>query len=248
MLCNNNIALCCLRLKNFAEAVQFGKNALMLVETLESRIPQALVWQCLVVTSGMTLDKFRKDWKKKSLFLVGKAELGLCNFQSALDALKAALALIADDESLAKNSEELRALIATASSRRAAEKKKERATWSKAFEKGKRGDSSLYSDPDPVSPAASPLKPAAAAAAEEDDGFHMDLSRFGLKDIGTKKTAAAAKPAAAPAAKKEKVAAASSTEVWKPSTSSGPLTIFMGVLATILGLSGLWWKFGSRRY
>jgi hypothetical protein len=172
----------------------------MLIETLEARIPGAQVWHCLL-EAGMTLEKFQKEWKKKSLFLLGKAELGLCNYQTSLDHFKAALSLIATDESpiMVKQSDELRTLISQAQVKRTAEKKKERATWSRAFEKGKTSAESMYSDPagpdigDSNSAAPSPLSSIKqsggvnADATGDEDPLFIPLSQFGLKDLGTKK-------------------------------------------------------------
>jgi hypothetical protein len=170
----------------------------MLIETLEARIPAALVWHCLL-EAGMTLEKFQKEWKKKSLFLLGKAELGLTNYQAALDHFKAALNLIAADESpvMIKQSDELRTLISQAQAKRTAEKKKEKATWSRAFEKGKTSAESMYSDPagpdsSVNSAAPSPMSSikqstGVSEATGDEDPLFIPLSQFGLKDLGSKK-------------------------------------------------------------
>lgn len=244
VLINNNIALCCLRLKNFNNAVAFGRNALLLINTLEERIPHALVWQALV-SEGMTLDKYHKEWKKKSYFLVGKAELGQSNYQAALDNLRAALALIQNDPAHVKGSDELKQLITQATTKLSAEKKKEKATWSKAFEKGKKEE--MYSDP--VSPAPSPkgndssnsfatangsAKTTSAATAEDDEVANLVNKALGKKTAPASAATASAATTNAP-----------TDAVWKPDSLSIAL-----VLGSIFAFCGGWyfWSWSRRRW
>jgi hypothetical protein len=108
----------------------------MLISALETRIPDGAVWKSLVAL-GMTEEKVLKEWKKKSHFLVGKAELLRKEYKDAGIHLEAALKLIAGDLSRAAEENELRLLLTTATKKRSEELKKEKSTWSKAFEKNK---------------------------------------------------------------------------------------------------------------
>lgn len=87
---SNNAALCWLRLKKYKECSFFASSALNLIVALEPRMGTGKVWQCLV-KDGMTKDKIFKEWKKKSLFYIGKSELMRRNYQMAIERLKEAL-------------------------------------------------------------------------------------------------------------------------------------------------------------
>jgi len=132
--CSNNVAVCSMRLKEYVHSISFASNALVLIHSLEKNIPAGQVWQCLL-ENGITLDKLRKEWKKKALFCIGKSELNRQNYQEAIERFEEALGLIVGDEALATQTKELRALLAEAQSKKLSEKKKEKATWSKAFRK-----------------------------------------------------------------------------------------------------------------
>ena len=122
----------------------------MLVNALENSVPHGGVWiACQAL--GITLDKLRKDWKKKSLFFLGKAELGRRNPQQAEEYLEAALQLIGDDRQLATGIKEVRVrmneeknfhhdfffliklkgLLNKAKQLKAIEIKREKSTWGK---------------------------------------------------------------------------------------------------------------------
>lgn len=205
------------------------------------------MWQCLV-SQGMTLDKYNKDWKKKSYFLIGKAELGLGNYQSALDNLKAALALIEKDPALVKQNDELRTLITQATTKLKAENKKQRDTWSKAFEKGKKEE--MYSDP--VSPAPSPKKTestnsfsagangsaggAAAAGAAAEDAEVAKIIQGAIGGKGSKVS-----PATASVGK----TATDGSALWVPDTLS--LALVMGSIFVALG-GWYFWGWSRRRW
>lgn len=134
VICSNNVAVCSMRLKEYVHSISFASNALVLIHSLERNIPAGQVWQCLL-ENGITLDKLRKEWKKKALFCIGKSELNRQNYQEAIERFEEALGLIVDDEALATQTKELRTLLAEAQSKKLSEKKKEKATWSKAFRK-----------------------------------------------------------------------------------------------------------------
>jgi tetratricopeptide (TPR) repeat protein len=132
--CSNNVAVCSMRLKEYVHSISFASNALVLIHSLEKNIPAGQIWQCLL-ENGITSDKLRKEWKKKALFCIGKSELNRQNYQEAIERFEEALGLIVGDEALATQTKELRALLAEAQSKKLSEKKKEKATWSKAFRK-----------------------------------------------------------------------------------------------------------------
>ena len=84
---------------------------------------------------GVNEDKVLKDWKKKSLFYQGKAELLRRNYTASIDLLESALELVKNDENYAASVKELRGLILKAKQQRADESKKEKSTWQNAFKK-----------------------------------------------------------------------------------------------------------------
>lgn len=97
-------------------------------------MPEGPVWISLILR-GMTRDKLIKEWKKKSLFYLGKAELMRQNYKKSVEHLEAALRLIVNDPTQAKHVEELKELIAQAGKKLSSQLQKEKAIWSKAFEK-----------------------------------------------------------------------------------------------------------------
>ncbi len=216
----------------------------LLIRALESRIPDGEVWKCLLGT-GMTEERLQKEWKKKTLFLMGKAHLGLGNLQEAVDTLKASLALIAGDPALVKQADELRKLVSDAQTRRSKELRKEKAVWSKAFEKGKAPENALYSDsPEEKTPsssaAPSPMNSPKRAVLPPGSKpqLDLDLAQFGLgppsSQVEKKKTASKSNSSSA-------TAAASAGVVWKPSEGT-----FFKVFLGLMGLGTAYWWFNRK--
>lgn len=106
----------------------------MLISALEERMDGGQVWQCLQ-DRGMTKTKLIKEWKTKSYFLAGKAELLRKEYDVSINHLESALALLADDPQSSTEIVKLKELLQTATKKRTAELKKEKSTWSKAFQK-----------------------------------------------------------------------------------------------------------------
>lgn len=108
----------------------------MLITALEERMKDGLVWQCLL-DRGMTKNKLLKEWKIKSYFLAGKAELLKKEYDASISHLEDALKILADDPQSTAEITKLKDLLSTAMKKRSAELKKEKSTWSKAFQKNK---------------------------------------------------------------------------------------------------------------
>lgn len=161
--CMNNVAMCCLRTEQYEQAISFARNGLMLVRAMEGRVGSS-VWRELL-KRGMTLDKLCKDWKKKSLYLLGKAELKTRDYDEAVEHFEAALALIEADEAYAKNAAELRDLLASTMLLRKKELKRSQKTWSKAFQQS--GEEVEKEKEQAASPQPSGQKPAAATVASK---------------------------------------------------------------------------------
>jgi hypothetical protein len=106
----------------------------LLITSLEEKINSgpSEVWKCLQ-GNGLTTDKLQ-EWKRKSLFYMGKAELKNKDFEDSVTHLETALALTPPN---AKDIPILKDLLETARKYRAAELKKEKSTWSKAFKSSK---------------------------------------------------------------------------------------------------------------
>ena len=108
----------------------------MLITALEDRMKEGLVWQCLL-DRGMTKNKLLKEWKIKSYFLAGKAELLKKEYDASISHLEDALKILADDPQSLVEITKLKDLLSTATKKRSAELKKEKSTWSRAFQKNK---------------------------------------------------------------------------------------------------------------
>jgi cobalamin biosynthesis Mg chelatase CobN len=108
----------------------------MLITALEERMKDGLVWQRLL-DRGMTKNKLLKEWKIKSYFLAGKAELLKKEYDASISHLEDALKILADDPQSIAEITKLKDLLSTAMKKRSAELKKEKSTWSKAFQKNK---------------------------------------------------------------------------------------------------------------
>ena len=166
--CHNNVATCYLKQQGFAEVVSFARNGLMLARHMEARIGQSNVWRKLEAR-GMTKDKLTKDWIKKSLFLLSRAEMALKEYDEACNHLDTALKLVEGDAAYEKNAAELRALLLEAQKERKKQIKKEQKIWGGAFEKSKKeqedGEKAAAKDRARTQAAAAAASAAAAAAA-----------------------------------------------------------------------------------
>ena len=60
--------------------------ALKLVEALEAKLGgTSLVWECLIKRGVITsVEQLNKQWKKKSLYLLGKSEIARKNYAEAI--------------------------------------------------------------------------------------------------------------------------------------------------------------------
>lgn len=107
---------------------------LLLIQSLEDKINAgpSEVWKCLQARS-VSYDKLQ-EWKRKSYFYLGKAELKNKEFDDAASHLEAAVALT---PSSAKDLGKIKELLETAKKHRAAELKREKSTWSRAFKSSK---------------------------------------------------------------------------------------------------------------
>jgi hypothetical protein len=188
----------------------------VLIRSLEKNIPQSQIWQCLV-ENGITLDKLQKEWKKKALFFIGKAQLKRGDYADAQKNLEDALGLIEKDPKLATQIGELRELIGEASLKDKKAKQKEKAVWARAFQKNKEGSKgSMYAYEDasdhklnqPSMQTSTSTSTSASASARVGTPRHspsmlfggggekidpldikIDLSDLGLKGSGSKKYA-----------------------------------------------------------
>ncbi len=239
VLCYNNVALCCLLLKDYGEAVIFAGNALLLIKTLEARIPEAQIWQALL-KAGFTQDKLLKGIKKKSHFYIGKAELYRKNYEEALGHFEQSLALIASDAAYAAEAKQLKEFISTASKLRGQEKKREKSTWSKAFSKSQKEYDSAPSSPAPSSNKHSmndqPLSATTSKGSVTNfNGIKLDMSAVeGVNKDGN-------------AGKKDEMLAKIGSRAVAASAGSGTDSSFGGLLfgVGLLGLIGgglYWWS------
>ena len=125
--CHNNLALCSLQIHEYNEAAIYARNGIMLVSAIEERIESGKVWQELL-SRGMTEKKLKNEWKKKSYFLAGKADLMRREYDTSVSNLEEALKLtLQDDTSSTAAAEEakLKELLQIATKKRTAELKKQ---------------------------------------------------------------------------------------------------------------------------
>ena len=107
MPCSNNVALCCMKNGQYGESMQYAYNVLMLVNALDEQIYNggsqayqnngarklSMVWLAFK-RRGMTYAKLIRDWKKKSLFYMGKASLLARDYDNAIEFLSQSLAVL----------------------------------------------------------------------------------------------------------------------------------------------------------
>ena len=106
--CHNNVALCCMKSAKYEESICYANNVLMLVNALDEQIYNgrsvayggsgddrqlSMVWLAFK-KRGMTYMKLIRDWKKKSLFYMGKASLLAHEYDHAIEFLSQALAVL----------------------------------------------------------------------------------------------------------------------------------------------------------
>eukprot|EP01032_Pedospumella_encystans_P022018 gene22018-24963_t len=176
--CNNNVALCCMSTEDYVNCVAFATNSLLLIRSLEKNIPDSMIWMCLQ-GNGVTMEQLQRQWKRKALYYIGKAQLKRKNYQEAVVHLEEAYNLIADDASLAKQVAELKALVTDAKARLNKENKREKDTWAKAFKKGKTEVESIYHDPRDTPTSSAPTTPVHSSTPLDPNNLKFDLSDLG---------------------------------------------------------------------
>ncbi len=143
----------------------------------------------------MTLDKLI-DWKRKALFYMGKAELKIKDFESCVTHLEQALSLCVGGPDAPR----IKEMLETARKHRAAELKREKSTWSKAFKVSKAEQEAEEVVAATSSPAASPVKRTAGSSTTATGKATSSLFGLDAKTIlgdkaGQKGSKADAKPA-----------------------------------------------------
>eukprot|EP01035_Chromulina_nebulosa_P035038 gene35038-47081_t len=164
VLCHNNLAVCFLKMDSFSDSISSANNAMVLIAAVEGTKQKGEFWKKMV-ENGVSEEKLLRDWKKKSLYCLGKAELARKNYTQAVEHLEAALKILSNynDDGSAANMKDFRSLIAKAKHLKAEEVKKEKSTWATAFRKNETEpevtSESAPSSPQRDSKAATPLTP-----------------------------------------------------------------------------------------
>lgn len=114
--------------------------SLLLVEALENGKDDNAKVRAALVARGVTDDKLSKDWKKKSLFHLGRAEFFNQDFEDAVSHLKSALDIAGPD------AKDVAEILEKAQVRLAQVRRKEKSMWSKAF----KSNSEVHDDDDSV--------------------------------------------------------------------------------------------------
>lgn len=199
---------------------------MLLIRSLEKNIPDSLIWMCLQ-GNGVTMEQLQRQWKRKALYYIGKAQLKRKNFQEAVVHLEEAYNLIAEDATLAKQVTELKALLADAKARLNKENKREKDTWAKAFKKGKTEVESIYHDPRDTPTSSAPTTPVHSTTSLDPNNLKFDISDLGGKD----------------GKKKKKTESSTALTSW--STPYFYTAFFVAFFAAVGG--GSFWYFNHRR-
>jgi hypothetical protein len=125
---------------------------MVLIAAVEGTKPKGEFWKKMV-ENGVSEEKLLRDWKKKSLYCLGKAELARKNYTQAVEHLEAALKILSNynDDGSAANMKDFRSLIAKAKHLKAEEVRKEKSTWATAFRKNET-EPEVTSESTPSSP------------------------------------------------------------------------------------------------
>lgn len=138
---------------------------------------------------GVTKTQLQKQWKRRSLYLLGKACVGLGECDEAVTYFKRALKLVVNDPARATDVKELKQLIVSTTKRAEKDRKAAKNMWSKAFKK--RGEEGVAEE---EAATAAALRAAANAQPAPKSSFSssnsspasvgdiagMDLSQFGI--------------------------------------------------------------------
>ncbi len=135
----NNIALCCLHLKQYKDAYTFANNAFRLAMAIENKVAMGQMSKIFehLITRGVvkSVDHLRKTWIRKSQFYMGKSNLGLKEFNGAIKHFKEALAYIDGDNNYTKDTAAIKGQIKLAMDDKKKEGLKEKNMYRKSFEK-----------------------------------------------------------------------------------------------------------------
>jgi tetratricopeptide (TPR) repeat protein len=148
LTCSSNMSLCSWSLNEYQECIIHGRNTLLLIGAIESKMSESMIWEELQ-KKGMTIQKLT-SLKLKAYRIVGKAEMEKNDIEAAKSDLEAALS-VCDDPKLTK---ELTDLIQRCTKKLAQQSKKEKSMWKKAFDTNNK-----IPDDEPISSPNSPVGP-----------------------------------------------------------------------------------------
>lgn len=211
---------------------------MLLINALGGRLENSEIWK-LLVAKGWTEEKLLGSMKKKSLFLLGKAEYfnldstnAIVHLQQALDVIKAygsgagsssptpgpnspsgGLERQSSSSNLnqTKEVEEIKDLLAKAKARQASENKKEKSMWSKAFK-----DNNTAPDDD-IKAVTKPMA--------KDMNFKVDLNKLVNATDSTSNNNA-------------------NNNEMIPSNENSYLPLIILCFGSIAGILGIGWRFG----
>ena len=149
LTCSSNLALCSWSLNEFQECIVHGRNTLLLIQAIESKLSDSQIWEELV-KKGMSKQKLT-SLKLKALRIIGKAEFEKGDYDDSKNDLEAALRFSED----AKVTKELNDLLQKCQKKIAQQSKKEKSMWKKAFETNNK----VPDSEDVLTPPVSPTRP-----------------------------------------------------------------------------------------
>ena len=142
---NNNLSLCFMKLKLYAESSSYAINSVRLIEALEARAGESsLVFEALV-QRGVIKDvaHMNKLWKRKALYCAGKAEYLRKNCDEATQLLQMAVQIIGGDPNFKKDEEDIKTLLISAKKLKKEVLQREKNMYSKAMKKANSEDSKV---------------------------------------------------------------------------------------------------------
>lgn len=214
-----------------------ARSALYLIEAFERLYPHSKLWQYML-SRGFSIEILSKVWKKKALFLMGKACFLKQDFEEAVEHLERALALINGDPNLAAEVKEVVELLTQAKQKIQKQSKAEKDMWKKAFTKQQEEENAAQEIVDSIAASgASPVPIPAATSAPKTNGTSAAPA---APATASGKSAAAGlkkKPKSAKKKEDEEASRSGSGLGWNLPTVLGAAAIGVAAVATVAGIA-----------
>ena len=141
--CHNNIAICCLKNKDFPECTLFARNAMQLCDALEAKVEgNSQVWECLTKRGVITdIEQLNKQWKKKALWYIANSESERKNYAEAMHFSEMGLIIVKGDPSLGKDKDQFLKMYNSSKKKNSEVLQKEKNMYRKALQLSSQSES-----------------------------------------------------------------------------------------------------------